>query len=377
MCRIHVVVPARERVRKCGIGLLFVEVWCSVLSVDIVMTHTSSLSCSAGQGAIPSSDVAKVIGMLLQIGMEQLDQLVTVPGVVEVSLGDQDGEGVVVEAAGVDGEIKIPLKLYCDDGGKAFEGSALSLQSSLDNFSIMLCMFRMTFKASSVGVRGPECLVEETYMAFGVGLQGGVESVTIRTIVKDVAGARLLGSDIRARLLWGGGGGGSRHRAVSVMVGWIMGGGFGVEEVRRLVQSVVVPRVTFGVCLSGVTPHIMLRSDRVLSTVGRLVGLDRTCAASIVFAREIHGGMGFVTLTVETLCTGAREFNVVYCGASAVRRRLWLKERMWRQMVCWCSHQYVESKDSMVVTLFELFATYGVQVCMWRSLRRFFIVLCM
>ena len=49
-----------------------------------------------GQGAIPSSDVAKVIGMMLQIGMEQLDQLVTVPGVVEVSLGDQDGEGVVV-----------------------------------------------------------------------------------------------------------------------------------------------------------------------------------------------------------------------------------------------------------------------------------------
>ena len=85
--------------------------------------------------------------------------------------------------------------------------------------------------------------------------------------------------------------------------------------------------------------------------------------------------MGFVTLTVETLRTGARELNVVYCGASAVRMKLWLKERMWRQMVCWCSHQYVESKESMVVTLFELLATYGVQVCRWRSLRRSFAVL--
>ena len=111
-----------------------------------------------------------------------------------------------------------------------------------------------------------------------------------------------------------------------------MGGGFIVEEVRRLVQSVVVPRVTFGVCLSGVTSYVLARSDRALAAVGRLVGLDVTCAAAIPFGREIHGGMGFVTLTVETLCTGARELNVVYCGASAVRRKLWLKERMWRQM---------------------------------------------
>ena len=142
-----------------------------------------------------------------------------------------------------------------------------------------------------------------------------------------------------------------------------MGEGFAVEEVRRLVQSVVVPRVTFGVCLSGVTPYVLVRSDRILSTVGRLVGLDVTCAAAIPFGREIHGGMGFVTLTVETLCTGAREFNVVCVGASAVRRKLWLKVRLWRQMVCWASHQYLESKESMVVTLFELLATYGIQVC--------------
>ena len=121
--------------------------------------------------------------MMLQIGMEQLDQLVTVPGVVEVSLGDHDGEELSVEAEGVEGDIEIPLELYCDDGGKAFEGSALSLRSSLDNFSVMMCLFRMTFKASSVGVRGPQCVLEETYMAFGVGLRGGVESVTIRTIV--------------------------------------------------------------------------------------------------------------------------------------------------------------------------------------------------
>ena len=287
-----------------------------------VTIHTNSLLFFCGQGAIPSSDVAKVIDMMLQIGMEQLDQLVTVPGVMEISLGEHDGDGLSVEAGGVEGDIKIPLELYCDDGGKAFEGSALSLQSSLDNFSVMMCLFRMTFKASSVGVRGPQCVEEETYTAFGVGLRGGVESVVILTIVEDVTGARLLGSDIRARFLWGGGGGGSRYRAVGVMVGWIMGGGFSVEEVRRLVQSVVVPRVTFGVCLSGVTPYILVRSDRVLSNVRRFLGLDVTCAAVIAFGREIHGGMGFVTLTVETLCTGAREFNVVYCGASAVRRKL-------------------------------------------------------
>ena len=101
-----------------------------------------------------------------------------------------------------------------------------------------------------------------------------------------------------------------------------MGGGFIVEEVRRLVQSVVVPRVTFGVCLSGVAPYVLTRSDRAMAIVGRLVGLDVTCATAIPYGREIHGGMGFVPLTVETLCTGAREFNVVYVGASAVRRRL-------------------------------------------------------
>ncbi len=39
------------------------------------------------------------------------------------------------------------------------------------------------------------------------------------------------------------------------------------------------------------------------------------------------------------------------------------------------SHQYVESKESMVVTLFELLATYGIQVCRWLSLGRSFAVL--
>ena len=64
---------------------------------------------SVGQGAIPSSDVAKVIGMLLQIGMEQLDRLVTVPGVVQVVSGVPDDEELGVEADGVEVEIKIPL----------------------------------------------------------------------------------------------------------------------------------------------------------------------------------------------------------------------------------------------------------------------------
>ena len=312
-----------------------------------------------GQGAIPSSDAAKVIVMMLQIGMEQLDRLVTVPGVVQVRSGVPRAEVLEVEVDGVEGEIKIPLKLYCDDGGKAFEGSALALQASLDDFNLMIFMFRMTFKASSVGVRGPNCVVEETYIAFGVGLRGSVESVTIRTIVQDVAGARLLGSDIRARLLWGGGGGGSRYHAVGAMVGWIMGGGFSVGEVRRLVQSVIVPRVTFGARMSGVTPYVLTRSDRAMAVVGRLVGLDVTCARAIPYGREIDGGVGFAPLTVGTLCTEAREFNVVCVGAYVAGRGLWLKERMWRQMVGWASYHYLESKGSMVVTLFELIATDG------------------
>ena len=92
------------------------------------------------------------------------------------------------------------------------------------------------------------------------------------------------------------------------------------------------------------------------------MGLDSTCANVIPYGEELHGGMGFVTLTVYTLSAGAREFNVVYVGASIVGRKLFLKEVMWRRMVGWASFHYVRSEESMVVTLFELLATYGIQV---------------
>ena len=115
-------------------------------------------------------------------------------------------------------------------------------------------------------------------------------------------------------------------------------------------------------CLSGVTPYVLMRSDRIQSKVGQKVGLDSTCAKVIPYGEELHGGMGFVTLTVYTLSAGAREFNVVYVGASIVGRKLFLKEVMWRRMVGWASFHYVRSEESMVVTLFELLATYGIQV---------------
>ena len=220
------------------------------------------------QGAIPSSDVAKVIGMMLQIGMEQMKEFMSVPGAVTVRPGDASDEELEVEVDGVEGAVDIPLMLYCDDGSEAFEGTADELQSSLDDFSLLTCMFRLTFKASSVGVRGPCCVEAEVYTVYGVGMRGEVEVVTVRTIVEDVAGAHLLGSDIRAKFLWGGGGGGRRYHAVGAMVGWVMGGGFSVEEVKQLVQSVIVPKVTFGTCLSGVTPYVLTRSDRIQSKVG-------------------------------------------------------------------------------------------------------------
>ena len=146
------------------------------------------------------------------------------------------------------------------------------------------------------------------------------------------------------------------------MVGWVMGGGFSVEEVKQLIQSIVVPKVTFGMCLAGVTPYVLARSDRTMSVVGQKVGLDRTCAKVLPFGEERYGGMGFVTLTVYTLSAGAREFNVVYAGASMVGRELFLKEVMWRRMVGWASYHYVRGDESLVVTLFELMATYGIQV---------------
>ena len=38
------------------------------------------------------------------------------------------------------------------------------------------------------------------------------------------------------------------------------------------------------------------------------------------------------------------------------------RESMWRVMMEWASYQYVESEKSMVVSLLELLAVYGVQV---------------
>ena len=99
-----------------------------------------------------------------------------------------------------------------------------------------------------------------------------------------------------------------------------------------------------------------------MSVVRRKVGLDTTCAKVLQFGEERYGGMGFVTLTVYTLSAGAQEFNVVYVGASIVGRGLFLKEVMWRRMVGWASYHYVRGDESLVVTLFELMATYGIQV---------------
>ena len=110
--------------------------------------------------------------MMLQIGMEQMKEFMSVPGAVTVRPGDaRDGE-LEVEVEGVEGVVDIPLMLYCDDGSEAFEGTAAELQSSLDDFSLLTCMFRLTFKASSVGVRGPCCVEAEICTVHGVGMGG-------------------------------------------------------------------------------------------------------------------------------------------------------------------------------------------------------------
>lgn len=52
----------------------------------------------APQGAIPSSDVAKLTGMMLHIGMERMKEFVSVPGVVTIRPGDvREGELVVLK----------------------------------------------------------------------------------------------------------------------------------------------------------------------------------------------------------------------------------------------------------------------------------------
>ena len=298
--------------------------------------------------------------MILQIGMQQLDEFVTVPGVITAETSQ--GVELSVKVEGVESGVDVLLMLYCDDGGKAFIGSAVELQSSLDDMGLMMCMFRLAFKKSSVGVRGPMCRKEGQYIAHGVGLSGALEVVKVKSIVEDVEDERLLGTDVRAKHLWGGGGGGRRYHGVGAMVGWIMGGGFSVSESRQLIQSIVVSKTTFGVATSGVTPERLVRSDRSLGVVSRLIGIDISCTQVIAFGRPVCGGVGVSPLTVETLSAAGRELNVVLGGPDSVGEGLNTRESMWRVMVAWASYQYVESEESMVVTMFELMAVFGLQV---------------
>ena len=166
--------------------------------------------------------------MVLQIGMQQLADPVTVPGTVTAATAQ--GVEISVEVEGVEDGVDVLLMLYCDDGGEAFIGTMVELQSSMDDMSLMMCMFRLAFKKTSVGVRGPNCRGDEEYIVYGVGLSGALEVVKVKSVVEDVQGERLLGTDVRARQLWGGGGGGRRYHSVGAMVGWIMGGKFSVPE---------------------------------------------------------------------------------------------------------------------------------------------------
>ena len=146
------------------------------------------------------------------------------------------------------------------------------------------------------------------------------------------------------------------------MVGWILGGGFSVSESRQLIQSIVVSKTTFGSATSGVTPERLVSSDRSLGVVSRLIGIDITCTQVVAFGSPICGGVGVSPLTVETLSAAGRELNVVLGGPDSVGEGLNTRESMWRVMVAWASYQYVKSEESMVVTLFELMAVFGLQV---------------
>ena len=316
---------------------------------------------STPQGAVPSSDVAKVVGMVLQMGLLALEEGVHISEVLTV--GVRGGDAVEVRVEGLGGGVDVSLLLYCDDGSNARKGGYEMMQAGMDDFSALMCACRLSFKAKSVSVRGPLCMRVEVYVVFGVGLEGEVETVVVRTMCESVKGERLLGTDIEAGRLWGGGGGGSRYRSVGAMAGWIRGGGFGVGETRQLVKSIIVPRATFGVVASGVEPKALRRSDQALSGLSSIIGLDRTCARAVTFASEKDGGMGVSSLTGETVAAGARELNVVLGGRDTSGGELGLREKMWRYTMAWASYQHVQGKDSMVVALVELLAVYGLQVC--------------
>ena len=315
---------------------------------------------STPQGAVPSSDVAKVIGMVLQKGIMALEEEVHISDVVGVAV--IGGDDLEVQVEGLGGGVDVSLLLYCDDGSNVRRGDQKAVQSGLDDFGILMCACRLAFKGKSVSVRGPFCLREETYVVFGVGLQGEVESVVVRTMWEDARGERLLGTDIKAGRLWGGGGGGTRYRNVGAMAGWIRGGGFSVGETRQLVKSIIVPRATFGVAMAGVSPKALKQSDRALSAVSSVMGLDITCARAVAFARGEAGGMGISALTAETVAAGARDLNVVLGGRDVAGGELSLREKMWRYTMTWASYQHVGGEDSMVVALLELLAVYGLQV---------------
>ena len=65
--------------------------------------------CYCCAGGIPSSDVAKVTGMMLHIGMEQMKEFVSVPGAVTVRPGDAREGELEVKVEGIEGVVDIPL----------------------------------------------------------------------------------------------------------------------------------------------------------------------------------------------------------------------------------------------------------------------------
>ena len=202
----------------------------------------------------------------------------------------------------------------------------------------------------------------EEYAVFGVGLDGGLEEVKVQTISQDIAGERLLGTDIQAARLRGGGGGGRRYHSVRGKIGRLMSMRFSIDELRVMLKSVVIPQTIFGVATSGVTPKMLTWSDCGVAAIEKLIGVDRTCTRVVTFASLEAGGMKMSSITVETLGAAARELNVVLGGVEFTDRELSLKEKMWQYMVAWGSYRYVRADESMVVALFRLLGVYGIQV---------------
>ena len=107
---------------------------------------------------------------------------------------------------------------------------------------------------------------------------------------------------------------------------------------KNKIQSIVVSKTTFGVATSGVSLESLVKSDRALGAVCRLIGIDITCTQVVAFGRPKCGGMGVSPLTVETLAAAGRELNVVLAGPDSVGEGLNTRESMWRVMVEWASY---------------------------------------